>query len=94
MITKTEFVQRVIKKLMEYRSMLGVQIYFDDLHEDNLVVGAVPKDGRIYLQGPSSVRYIALTFNDFIGQKYEEIISRFIVITTINWMEMAFKRKK
>lgn len=94
MITKTEFVQRVIKKLMEYRSMLGVQIYFDDLHEDNLVVAAIPKDGCIYLQGPSSVRYIALTYNDFIGQKYEEIISRFIVITTINWMEMAFKRKK
>lgn len=94
MITEREFVQRVIRKLMDYRSMIGVKIFYEYLHDDYLVVGAVPKDKRIYLRGPRETRPIFLTHDHFIGQKYDEIMQKFIVITTIRYMEMVINGRK
>ena len=93
MITKTEFRQRVIRKLMDYRSMIGVQVYFKHLNEEYLVVGAVPKDECIYLQGPYYDQHVMLTYNHFIGKKYDDIMNEFIVITTIMYFDKVLSNK-
>ena len=100
MITKTDFVQRVIYKLMDYRRLFGVKIYFKHISPEYLVIGAVPKDECIYLQGlvqdvPCNFRssHTILTFDSFIGMKYEEIMNLFILVTTIQSSEVNKKRQ-
>lgn len=94
MITKTDFVQQVIRKLMDWRSKSGVQIFYKELLPENLVIGAVPKDEKIYLEGLEDERFRTLNHTDFLNMTYEDILQEFIVISTVYWLDYNEKRMK
>ena len=50
MITKREFIDRIIRKIIDYRSIAGSKLYYKEISDENEVIAAIPLEEAIYLK--------------------------------------------
>lgn len=94
MITKREFIDRVIRKIMDYRSIARSKLYYKEISDENEVIAAIPAEEAIYLKKYATSGYSSgkLTHSDFNNTRnINVILEEFILVASINCLEFNKK---
>ena len=88
--------RKAVKKVKRYLDIPGFNVYYQYVSDDNRVVGIIDDCDtcRVLVKGKPNEPIITLVEDDFIGQKPFSILQNFVLVSPINYVEMANRVKK